>query len=674
MRLAPGATRRVPPRWRDDLHTLYGGRIARQFVIHFNLNDLVLDLDERVETGAGQYERRGDVVADPAGPLPTLREYLSAFLSGELRCAALYTYSLADGLRVDDREGGHDRSGAAWRRVREAREALGLVSGGRDDLPEGVTDNLRLLGHLLRQRRPDGHGGPDTPIAVVIDYAEKLIPYGLDEGHGDRDQLQAMEVVQRWAVDPLIRRSNNVIVLLTDNLGRIPRSLYAEGSGCRAIRVPLPTEPEREAFIRFKMAGGSGPFSGLDPADFGSEPEEQAHRLARATQGMRLTDIDNISRRVIVEHLKQSGTGLEPASATMRQADVQRAKSDVIEAQSAGLLEVVAPVRGFAEIGGLETIKEYLRERTRHMLSGRHLPLVPSGLLLAGPPGTGKTIIAEALATESRFNLVKMRSIQDRWVGSSERNLEMVLALLDDLHPVVVFVDEIDQAMGRRDTGRNGDGGVGARMFGRILEAMSDPASRGRILWVAATNRADLLDDALLRRFDRVIPLLTPDVAESCHIFAAMPRTIARQAGMGLMPAYGDELACRSAADAGTPADPFFSLARRTAELGLTGASIEIIVRRAIELAYEEAATHVPAGDGPPRVLARHLHGALDDFKPNHNRKTYDHQSLLAIRACNFRSVIPRLPAREPYTSLWTQGEIDPDKLDRAIAQSGGQR
>src|SRR5437588_12150237 len=84
----------------------------------------------------------------------------------------------------------------------------------------------------------------EAPIAVILDYAEKLIPYHLGEGQGDREQLQALEVVQRWALDPLIRQTNNIIILLTTNIGQIPPNVFAEGSGCRAIRVPLPDEYE----------------------------------------------------------------------------------------------------------------------------------------------------------------------------------------------------------------------------------------------------------------------------------------------------------------------------------------------------------------------------------------------------------------------------------------------
>jgi len=135
-----------------------------------------------------------------------------------------------------------------------------------------------------------------------------------------------------------------------------------------------------------------------------------------------------------------------------------------------------------------------------------------------------------------------MRSIRDKWVGSSERNLDLVMSLLHDLYPVIVFIDEIDQAIGQRDTGQSGDSGVGARMFARILEEMSNPTNRGRILWVAATNRADIIDEALKRRFDRVVPLLAPDVEESCRIFATMLRTISKQSGGTINVIYGGDL------------------------------------------------------------------------------------------------------------------------------------
>ena len=683
-------TARVPPRWVEDLTTFYRGRITRQFVLHFNITDFVIDLSDKRDPENGDYIRMGQVVG-MADQLQTMREYLHQFLFRELGCHAIYTYSLAGGLIANDaqpngnstaldRERGPawQRIQATWKMLKSSQPRRGQPAEGQEvDLPDEdkIAQNFKLLGHMLRQQhyaKPNpAPNDRETPIAVVLDYVEKLIPYGVGEGHGDREQLQALEVIQRWALDSQIRRTNNLIILLTTNSGQIPSSVYAEGSGCRAIRIPLPDRYEREAFIRFKMTRAKSKLVKLDPTTFGETEEVQAQSLARSTQGMRLMDIDNVSRRVIIEELKRN-QGTTPI---MKADDVQRAKAEVIQAQSEQLLEIVPAVRGFNEIGGLKSLKDYLKARTELMRTGNNSPLVPSGLLLAGPPGTGKTIIAEALATEGKCNLVKMRNIQDKWVGSSERNLDMVINLLKDLHPVIVFVDEIDQAMVRRDTGQSGDSGVGARMFARILEEMSNASNRGSILWVAATNRADILDEALLRRFDRVVPLLTPDVEESCLIFITMPNTIMKQSGGIINVAYGGDLKQSGLRDKdGRPLqddiDKFRPIAEKTAELGLTGAGIEIVVRRAIEMAYEDMYKDRVRQNGSrlPLIELRHLLAAIEDYKPNHNRLTYDHQSLLAIRACNFRSVIPKLPKDGIYGRIQDEdGKVDPDKLEAAI-------
>ncbi len=696
---------RFRPEWIEDLITFYQGRIARQFVLHFNITDFVIDLNTRVDKGRGAYIRKGEVVAIAEYP-QTMSEYLAQFLFSVLDCRAIYSYSLAGGLVPQDapqmrgetsRAARHEEQGRAAQLVREAWKAvkptLQQVPGqrpdsGQGDMPNGMIETFKLLSYMLRQkyyvRSNPSPQDPESPIAVILEYAEKLTPYQLGEGQGDREQLQALEVIQRWALDPLIRQTNNIIILLTNNIGQIPGSVYAEGSGCRAIRVPLPTEPEREAFILYKMRKARARLVHLNPLEFGETEEERAHQLARATQGMRLTDIDNVSRRVIIEYRKRNldNPAFIRGSEVMSRDDVQHAKAEVIQAQSADLLEIVPPVRGFTEIGGLEKLKLYLSKRTKLMRSSKSSPIIPSGLLLAGPPGTGKTIIAEALATESGFNLVKMRNIQDKWIGSSERNLELVLNLLKDLHPVIVFIDEIDQALVRRDTGQSGDSGVGARMFARILEEMSNPENRGSILWVAATNRADILDEALLRRFDRVVPLLTPDVAESCRIFVTVLSMIVKQSGGSIEVAYGGDLAQSGRRDKNGRPDPtaediekFRPVAEKTVELGLTGAGIETVVRRAIESVYEEMAEQdtTPSSHGQheiPQITSCHLLDAIADFKPNHNRLAYDHQSLLAIRACNFRSVIPTLPVTDVYRHIQNEdGQIDPIRLEEEIVK-----
>jgi SpoVK/Ycf46/Vps4 family AAA+-type ATPase len=141
------------------------------------------------------------------------------------------------------------------------------------------------------------------------------------------------------------------------------------------------------------------------------------------------------------------------------------------------------------------------------------------GILFLGPPGTGKTLVAEALAKESQRNFVKLGDIREKWVGQSERNLTQVLEVIDAMRPIIVFVDEIDQAKGQRSEG--GDSGVSGRIFAKLLTFMSDPERRGQVLIIAASNRPDKIDLAMKRagRFDLKLPFFLPEKEDRVDIF-----------------------------------------------------------------------------------------------------------------------------------------------------------
>ncbi len=683
----PAASRKYRPSWAQKMFTVHRSAIANQFVLHFNINDSVVDMSELSLTpeNSEQWSRNGRVVDIPK----LFRVYLHDMLYDEVSkngfgCQSVYTYSLAGGLLAESNPTlGDVNNQKAWDRANQANKDLmtalfnrhktqqGQPQEGREvEFSDQLIDNLRLLGHMLRIKHPHPQNSrEEMPIAVILDFSEKLFPPHIGEGHGTEEQLQALETVQSWAIDNKIRETTNIIILLTTNIGNIPSMIYTGGSGCQEIRVFLPNTEERKAFIDYKIHYERYFVKNFDAKDFAGANglTGQIDMLANMTQGLRLNDIDNMARKIIMDAVITDNNALQvfgqqiTTEPIFRAKDIQLAKEEAIEAQSSSLLEIVRSPRGFPDIGGMEKLKKYLSERTDLMKKGTRNPIIPNGLLLAGPPGTGKTIIAEALARESGFNIVKMRNIRDKWVGSSERNLDMVLKLLEDLRPVVVFIDEIDQAMGQRETGQSGDSGVGARMFGRILEAMSDPTHRGQILWVAATNRADLLDDAMLRRFDRVIPLLPPDESECELIYISMLKMIRRHSGEQMQVEYSDELKTVSG---------FADVARVSVEHGLTGAGVETVVRRAIEIGIENElkAGHSVDDRNLPKVTAANLIAAIQDYKPNQNRVMYDFQSLISLRACNFKSVIPELPLKEPYSAIMnSQGEIDSQKLDQKI-------
>ncbi len=153
---------------------------------------------------------------------------------------------------------------------------------------------------------------------------------------------------------------------------------------------------------------------------------------------------------------------------------------------------------------------------------------IPMGYLLTGRIGTGKTYLVECLAGEIGVPCVELKNFREKWVGATEGNLEKVFSILHALGQVIVFVDEADQATGKRGGG-DGDSGLSGRIYAMMAKEMSDTKNRGKIIWIFATSRPDLLEVDLKRqgRLDVHIPLFPPGDAEGRRtLFAAMARKL----------------------------------------------------------------------------------------------------------------------------------------------------
>jgi SpoVK/Ycf46/Vps4 family AAA+-type ATPase len=149
------------------------------------------------------------------------------------------------------------------------------------------------------------------------------------------------------------------------------------------------------------------------------------------------------------------------------------------------------------------------------------------GYLIAGRIGTGKTFLVQCWAGELGIPCVVFKNFRDRWVGATESNLEKIFAVLRAIGQVVVFVDEADQAAGKREGG-DSDSGLSGRVYSMLAKEMSDTRNRGRILWVFATSRPDLLEVDLKRqgRLDVHFPLFAPETPEEVR---ALMLAIARK-------------------------------------------------------------------------------------------------------------------------------------------------
>ena len=154
------------------------------------------------------------------------------------------------------------------------------------------------------------------------------------------------------------------------------------------------------------------------------------------------------------------------------------------------------------------------------------LKALPMGYLLCGPIGTGKTFLVECLAGEADVPVVKLKNFREKWVGSSEGNLEKIFRLIRALGRCIVFIDEADQTLGRRESGP-GDSGLSGRLYSMIAQEMSDTTNRGKVVWVLASSRPDLIEVDLKRpgRIDLKVPILpTTTRTESAGLIAALAR------------------------------------------------------------------------------------------------------------------------------------------------------
>ncbi|NJE25271.1 AAA family ATPase [Thermococcus sp. MV5] len=224
------------------------------------------------------------------------------------------------------------------------------------------------------------------------------------------------------------------------------------------------------------------------------------------------------------------------------------------------LLEV--PNVRWEDIGGLEDVKQQLREAVEWPLKYPEAFIAmginpPKGILLYGPPGTGKTLLAKAVATESEANFIGIRGpeVLSKWVGESEKNIREIFRKARQAAPTVVFIDEIDSIAPRRGTDVNR---VTDRLINQLLTEMDGIEENSGVVVIAATNRPDILDPALLRpgRFDRLILVPAPDEKARLEIFKVHTRNVPLAEDVSLE-----------------------TLAKRTE--GYTGADIEAVVREA---------------------------------------------------------------------------------------------
>lgn len=329
-------------------------------------------------------------------------------------------------------------------------------------------------------------------IAVILDFAEFVVPRGEAVSLGGAFSANVVKVLG-WANDPAILHANIITVLLTEGLHDL-NELVVENPHAVALRVPLPDEAEMEEYLEALISS--------QMPDLPKNSDVPVAALAK-----RLTGLSRVGARRVIALAINGGERITNAWLT-------RMKKDAIERECQGLLEFIESDLTLDNVAGLDAVRAWLREDTELLHRGA-LHALPMGYLIAGRIGTGKTFLVTCWAGELGIPCVVFKNFRDRWVGATESNLEKIFGVLRALGQVVVFVDEADQAAGKREGG-DGDSGLSGRVYSMLAKEMSDTRNRGKIIWVFATSRPDLLEVDLKRqgRLDVHIPLFPPETEE----------------------------------------------------------------------------------------------------------------------------------------------------------------
>lgn len=582
---------RLPP-WADEMRRLFRSGSTSQFVLHGNVHDLVPI--ERSALGRTT-SRRGDLVPGHV----SLRRFLTLAMFDPFD--VVIHYDRGRGIRIEKGAEHFQKflqAFDAFRGTNWAKLPVDAVADGSLDLsatlPRDAVRALELIDRFVRGSQSltrvddDGrrHAAP-LKVAVLVEYAQFVMPRA-EALHLGGERSQILIQLLDWASDPAITGAFVATVLVSENLSDLHPTLV-ESPYSGKIQIPLPDAVELRTTVE-ALTRDEERFDEL--SDFDREG------LAERLVGLSRVNVASLVRRVLANDERLS------------HRLVSDLRKELIEKQAAGLIEFVESRRTLDDVAGHAEAKAWLRQDAALLRRGRTRAL-PMGYLLAGRIGTGKTFLVECWAGEVGIPVVELKNFRDKWIGATEGNLETIFTILHALGRVVVFVDEADQATGKRGGG-DGDSGLSGRIYGMLAREMSDTRNRGRILWVFATSRPDLLEVDLKRqgRLDVHIPLFPPQDAESRRaLFHAMARKVGLQIEADALPELPDDQ-----------------------QIG--GNEMEGILVRALRR-YE---TRAPNED---LTLAAAVADVVRGFRPSAHVERLELMDLLAVKECTDERFLP---------------------------------
>jgi transitional endoplasmic reticulum ATPase len=353
----------------------------------------------------------------------------------------------------------------------------------------------------------------NSPSIIFIDELDAIAPKR-EEVTGEVERRVVAQLLA--LMDGLTGRGNLIVIGATNRPEALDPALRRPGRFDREIEIGVPDQSGRYEILQIhtrgmplskdvdlkKLAKMSHGYTGADLSALGRETAMKALRRY-------LPEINLEDERIPPKVLEKMEVRMEDFSNAYREITPTAMREVYIE----------VPTVLWTNVGGLEDVKEELREAVEWPLKNpdvfkRMGIRAPKGIMLYGPPGCGKTLLARAVATESEANFITIKGpeVFSKWVGESEKAIREVFRKARMASPAVIFFDEFDSLVPGRGMGY-ADSGVTERVISQLLTEMDGIISLEDVVIIAATNRPDIVDPAILRpgRFDRLIYVPEPE-------------------------------------------------------------------------------------------------------------------------------------------------------------------
>ena len=603
----------VPSFWRR-IERRYRSGATHQFLLYANIDDYIRD--------------------DVYGYLPT-KDFLMEQMN-RLGCNAILSYGRSAGITFPDlclRNKYQEKMGLARidkvEPIPEDMLKYGRLNSdfsnvGEEGLMRDPQDSLLRLEGFFRHLRED------LKVGLIISDVDKLVPNRTLIPISEQilnDLVLDVETLQKWATDMQIKLRGHMILLLTENPATVaPELLTNDGHTTSPVMIPLPTYQERLAYIRHL----------LNLLDEEGALSEESRKLD-LPEGMLSEDFAGMTHGLTLKDIQDLWITSKRREAPVSFNMVVRQNMNSIPARSYGKLEPMFSQHGLDVVGGLENTITYIEDIIQAMKDEETMR-VPAGILMAGPPGTGKTTLLQALSRDMEIHVVRLKEIHSTDPHTrSPWDLHRALDVIASLVPVIAVIDNIDRI--RYTSANNRDGKITNLLIDRLLLFMRDPSLRGRVLWVATTNRVDMIDPIFRKRgvLDNVIPFVPPNAKGREDI---LRKIFARNA-----------IPYDSGID--------FSIPAGRAER-CTGADLEVIATQSYYNARQDERDTVTEED---------LAFAASDFISSYDPTTYEYVTLLALQDANFTTLVSPSLDNAIMKQVYADRKLNRAKVNQRLSE-----